>query len=196
MPGRARRLHLFARLQWRRTRAGLAIIFAIIFLVFFSAVVPGLAAGEEYRLGTGDQLRVTVFGQKDLSGQFEVGTTGNITLPLIGEVAVIDQSLQDVQRAIVAKLKPDYLKNPQVSVEVINYRPFYIIGEVKNPGSYPYVGGMRVINAVAMAGGFSYRANESKVLIRRDKGSGNQETATPDTSVLPGDVIEVQERFF
>jgi polysaccharide export outer membrane protein len=88
------------------------------------------------------------------------------------------------------------LKNPQVSVEIINYRPFYIIGEVANPGSYPFVGGMRVINAVAMAGGFTYRAKEQDLFITRAKGNAKQERAGQGTPVFPGDVIEVPERFF
>ena len=141
-------------------------------------------------------LRVTVFGQEDLSGEFEVNGSGRVQLPLIGELTVIDLTLRDVEKNIVSVLKPDYLKNPVVSVEIINYRPFYIIGEVANPGSYEYVGGMRVINAVAMAGGFTYRAKEEKVLITRAKGTGQQEAANQGTPVFPGDVIEVPERFF
>ena len=104
-------------------------------------------------------------------------------------------TLTELESAIVAKLKPDYLKNPQLSIEVINYRPFYIIGEVKSPGSYAYVSGMRVVNAVAMAGGFSYRARENQLWITR-AGSGKKEAADQNSPVLPGDVIEVPERFF
>ena len=84
-------------------------------------------------------------------------------------------TLQELESAIIAKLKPDYLINPQLSVEVANYRPFYIIGEVKNPGSYAYVGGMRVVNAVAMAGGFTYRAREAELLITRATGNGEKD---------------------
>lgn len=158
---------------------------------------PQLFAEEaDYRLGAGDVLRVTVFGHKDLSGEFEVGSTGDITLPLIGEVPVVDRTLRDVESAVVEKLQPDYLKNPQVSIEVINYRPFYIIGEVQNPGSYSYVGGMRVVNAIAIAGGFTYRANEDRLLISRARSEGKQGPATQNTIVFPGDVIEVPERFF
>jgi polysaccharide export outer membrane protein len=157
---------------------------------------PAVSQDYEYGLGTGDQLRVTVFGQENLSGEFEVNGSGRVQLPLIGELTVIDLTLRDVEKKIVLVLKPDYLKNPVVSVEIINYRPFYIIGEVANPGSYEYVGGMRVINAVAIAGGFTYRAKEEKVLITRAKGTGQQETANQGTAVFPGDVIEVPERFF
>jgi polysaccharide export outer membrane protein len=91
-------------------------------------------------------------------------------------------------------LQPDYLKNPQVSVEVLNYRPFYILGEVNQPGSYPYVNGMRIINAVALAGGYTYRADEDDLWVTR--ASGNRERAGPTTQIFPGDVIEVPERFF
>jgi len=158
---------------------------------------PQLFAEEaDYRLGPGDVLRVTVFGHEDLSGEFQVGSTGDITLPLIGEFPVVDRTLRDVESAVVEKLRPDYLKNPQVSIEVINYRPFYIIGEVQNPGSYSYVGGMRVVNAIAIAGGFTYRANEDRLLISRARSEGKQGPATQNTIVFPGDVIEVPERFF
>jgi polysaccharide export outer membrane protein len=157
---------------------------------------PAVSQDYEYSLGTGDQLRVTVFGHVDLSGEFEVDSGGRVTLPLVGDLLVVNRSLDNVEQLIVSALEPDYLKNPQVSVEIVSYRPFYIIGEIANPGSYPYVGGMRVINAVAMAGGFTYRAKEDDMLITRAKGDGKQELAGQETQVLPGDVIEVPERFF
>jgi polysaccharide export outer membrane protein len=109
---------------------------------------------------------------------------------------VVDRSLDYVEQLIVSALKPNYLKNPQVSVAIISYRPFYIIGEIANPGSYPFVGGMRIITAVAMAGGFTYRAKEDDLLITRAKGNGKQERAGQETPVFPEDVIEVSERFF
>jgi polysaccharide export outer membrane protein len=167
-------------------------------IVVFWLLGFGPAVGQvyEYSLGTGDLLRVTVFGHEDLSGEFEVDSGGRISLPLVGDLLVVNRSLDNVEQSIVSALKPDYLKNPQVSVEIINYRPFYIIGEVANPGSYAYVGGMRVINAVAMAGGFTYRAKEQDMLITRAKGGGKQERAGQGTRVFPGDVIEVPERFF
>ena len=118
-------------------------------------------------------------------------------MPLIQHVQAAGSTLAELEVAITNKLKPDFLKNPRVSVEVLNYRPFYILGEVKNPGSYPYVNGMAVINAVALAGGYTYRARENKVTITR---AGDAERmslpATHVTVVLPGDVIEVPERFF
>lgn len=177
---------------WRAVRsiAGVCGVFLLL------TVSPVVAQEVDYRLGSGDQLRITVFGHVDLSGEFEVGSDGRISMPLIGDVRALQLTLQELESAITAKLRPDYLKNPQLSVEVVNYRPFYIIGEVKNPGSYAYVGGMRVVNAVAMAGGFTYRAREVELLIIRAAGNGEKESAAQDTYVLPGDVIEVPERFF
>lgn len=148
---------------------------------------------EEYRLGTGDGLRITVFGQEEISREVEVDSAGRITLPLIGDFVVVGRTLKDVEKMIVEALTPDYFKNPVVSVEVTEHRAFYIIGEVADPGPYPYSGGMRVINAVAMAGGFTYRAVEEEFVIQRD---GRAIAARKETPVRPGDVIEVNERFF
>lgn len=156
------------------------------------------AQGElAYRLGSGDQVRVTVFGHRDLSGEFHVDGSGMVAMPLIDGVRADGLTLDEFETAIADKLKPDYLKNPRVSVDVLNYRPFYILGEVKNPGSYPFVNGMTVVNAVALAGGFTYRAQEKSMFITRggDKDRGKEKVA-PDAQVLPGDIIEVPERFF
>ncbi len=168
-------------------------------------IVPALAvtafalAAEplEYVMGPGDQLRVNVFGQSDLSGEFLIDGSGSISLPLIGNVNVGGLTVRRVEEAIVGKLKPDYLINPRVSVEVLNYRPFYIIGEVKKPGSYAFVNGMKVINAVAIGGGYTYRARENNIFITRDNDPKRQKIkANHDTPVMPGDVIEVPERYF
>lgn len=178
------------------------LLLAALLFVFAIAASPGGASaqaglGSSYQLGSGDRVRVTVFGHKDLSGEFTVDGGGNVSLPLVGNVKAGGLSLRDFEGNIIAALKPDYLKNPRVSAEVLNYRPFYIIGEVKKPGSYPYVNGMTVVNAVALAGGYTYRARENQLLIIRatDK-SRTKEPANHDTAVLPGDVIEVPERFF
>ena len=168
----------------------------VVTLVCFS--LPRAEAQETtYRLDAGDRVKVTVFGHEDLSGEFEVDGAGRLSLPLIQHVQAKGSTLAELEEAITNKLKPDFLKNPRVSVEVLNYRPFYILGEVKKPGSYPYVNGMTVINAVALAGGYTYRAKENKVTIIRT-GTIERETipANHDTRVLPGDVIQVPERFF
>ena len=182
-----------------RSVFGCAFLFAFILTVGFGgAVAPVWAAGSvEYRLGPGDLLRVVVFGHEDLSGEFEVKGSGHVSLPLIREVAAQGLTLRQFEQAVTDALKPDFLINPRVSVDVLNYRPFYIIGEVKRPGSYPYVNGMTVVNAIALAGGYTYRAKEKEVLITRARDAANkQEPADHQTVVLPGDVIEVPERFW
>lgn len=150
-----------------------------------------------YRLGSGDRVEVTVFGHEDLSGEFEVDGAGSLSLPLIGSVRAGGLSLSDLERAIIVSLRPDYLLDPQVSVNVTNYRPFYIIGEIKNPGSYAYVNGMTAINAIALAGGYTYRARENRLMIERVVDSQRVEIdASRETIILPGDVIQVPERIF
>lgn len=160
-----------------------------------SPTVPQVSPQSgDYVLGPGDLIRVTVFGHEDLSGEFQVGSNGRVSLPLVGEFTASGLTLSRIEQDIVNRLDPDYLKNPRVAVEVLSYRPFYILGEVNQPGSYPYVNGMRVINAVALAGGFTYRAQEDDLWITRT--DGEREEAGPTTLVRPGDVIEVPERFF
>ena len=150
-----------------------------------------------YRLGTGDKVRVTVFNEKDLSGDFDVNDQGLIALPLIGQVQVGGLTLSQSQELITQKYGKDYLVNPRINVEVLNYRPFFILGEVKNPGSYPFVNGMTVVNAVALAGGYTPRANKNHIVMKRaaNPSAGEQEVPE-DGTVLPGDIIRVPERFF
>lgn len=151
----------------------------------------------EYRLGPGDKVRVITFGEESLTGEFFVGGSGNISLPLIGEVRAQGLSISEFQRAIQTELEQGYLKDPRVSVEVLNYRPFYILGEVETPGEYPYTNGLSVLNAVATAGGFTYRANNRRVFIKRASEDEEREyPLTPLTPVAPGDTIRIKERFF
>ncbi len=151
-----------------------------------------------YQLGSGDRVRITVFGQPDLSGEYAVDGMGTLAFPLIGQLRAGGHTASELEHAIVAKLKPNYLKDPRVAVEVLTYRPFYIVGEVKTPGSYPYVSGMTVLNAVALAGGFTYRAREESFYLTRTEkdGTKNRVNAAPETQVLPGDVVTVRERYF
>ena len=165
-----------------------------------STPVQGLTVSDAtatYELAAGDDVVITVFGHEDLSGEFEINGAGVISMPLISDVAAAGLTVNELEVAIVDALSPDYLINPNVSVEILNFRPIYIIGEVINPGSYPFRNGMTVINAVAVAGGFSYRAKKSKVVIQRENDNGAIEIKVEmDTVVFPGDVIEVPERFF
>lgn len=170
-------------------------VLVLVCAVVFS--VPAFAQQPVYTLGSGDELRVTVFEEKDLSGEFQVTGEGDISLPLIGSVNAEGKSVRQLERDIEAKLKEGFLKNPRVSIDVMNYRPFYILGEVQSPGSYPYVNGMTVFNAVALGGGFTYRANKNQITIMRATDPNQTPvTISPEDVVLPGDVVRVEERFF
>ena len=150
-----------------------------------------------YQLGPGDQVRVTVFRHEDLSGEFELDGEGFFALPLVGEIKAGGQTARELENNIETAFKDGgYLVNPQVGLEVLNYRPFYILGEVNQPGSYPYVNGMTVINAVALAGGYTYRASQGSISVQRGGSNGQKISAGPTTQVLPGDIISVPERFF
>jgi polysaccharide export outer membrane protein len=158
---------------------------------------PDGAVQPSYQLSSGDRLRIVVFGHEDLSGEFQVDPEGRISMPLIGDLQAAGRSLDQFEDEIVGLLQPDYLKNPDVSAELVSYRPLYIIGEVNSPGSYPFESGMTVINAVAVAGGFTYRARKSRIVITRNvNGEQTKLSAEEGTILLPGDVIEVPERFF
>jgi len=155
------------------------------------------SANQEYRLGSGDQVKITVFNQEDLSGDYTINGGGVISLPLIGDVSARDITVKQLAQAIADKLKPEYLLNPRVSIQVLNYRPFYILGEVKEPKSYPFVDGMTYLNAVAIAGGYTYRAKEDYVVvIHMNDPQKKEQTHKMDERVMPGDVIYVKERFF
>jgi protein involved in polysaccharide export with SLBB domain len=158
---------------------------------------PQASVDSSYKLGSGDRVRITVFGHSDLSGEYLIDGAGVMAYPLIGSVQAGGLSAQQLQQTLTKRLQPDYLKNPNVSVEVLTYRPFYVVGEVKAPGGYAYVSGMTVLNAVALAGGFTYRAREDTFYITRSEGGGKVKIkVSVDTQVQPGDVITVRERYF
>ena len=150
----------------------------------------------QYRLGAGDQLRIIVFNETDLTGQFVVGSQGTISYPLVGEVHASGLTLAEFSTALQEQLS-HYLRAPNVSVEVANYRPFFILGEVQRPGTYPYSANLTVFNAVATAGGFTYRANDSRVFIKHaNEARERAYRLTSVTPVLPGDTIRIGERRF
>jgi protein involved in polysaccharide export with SLBB domain len=152
---------------------------------------------DVYTLGSGDRVRVTVYGERDLSGTFEISGQGTISYPLIGEVPAGGKTVRDLEQTIAARLLDGYLRKPKVNIEVANYRPFYIIGEVKRPGSYAFVEGMKVVNAIALGGGYTYRAREDRFFVRRVGDPKEKEVeAKPDDFIYPGDVLRVPERFF
>ncbi len=186
----------------------IAVLFAAAFLLSAqnvcaakSATSSAPAAGSpsaitDYVLGVGDKVRITTFGEDDLSGEFQVSSTGTISMPLINEIKAAGQTVSQVQAAIAAKLSEGYMKNPHVSIEVLSYRPFFIVGEVMKPGSYNYVNGMSVINAVALAGGYTYRADKDDIKVKHGGPDAKEESANETTQLVPGDVVNVPERFF
>lgn len=161
------------------------------------SVAPAAAADGGYRLGSGDKIHIGVFGQPDLNGDFVVDGGGSVQLPLIGSVRAAGLTVAEFQKQVTSKFADGYLVNPNVEVDVVSYRPFYIIGEVRAPGQYPYVNGMSILNAVALAGGFTDRADKSEVYIRRNGSSKETEyPADETTKVNPGDIVRISERFF
>lgn len=158
---------------------------------------PAPAQAESYRLGPGDKLKITTFGEASLSGDFQVDGSGMVPIPLIGPQHAAGKTVSEFQAAVEAALRDGYLKDPKVTVAVATYRPYYLMGEVMRPGEYAYSEGLTVLNAVASAGGFSYRANKKKVAIKH-KGEDREVSheLSTTTPVLPGDTIRITERLF
>jgi len=153
--------------------------------------------GYDYVLGAGDKLRLTVFGESDLSGEFTIDGSGFARLPLVGQVRAAGYTSQQLEAVIGGALAQGYLRSPRVSVEVTTYRPFYIIGAVNRPGQYPYVDHMNALTAVALAGGFTSGAVESVVFVRREASNREEEVpADRTTEIYPGDVVKVHNTIF
>jgi protein involved in polysaccharide export with SLBB domain len=151
----------------------------------------------DYKLGPGDKIRVITYGEESLTGEFHVGSSGKVAMPLIGEIQAAGSTGSQFQNAVESALKSGFLRDPKVSVEVLNYRPFYILGEVQKPGEYPYTSDLTVRKAVATANGFTYRANQKKVFIKH--ANSEKEESYPlnaNTPVQPGDTIRIAERWF
>ena len=160
---------------------------------------PHLVAGTgDYLLNVGDVLKITVYGDDTLTGTYAVDQRGNVSMPLAGKVEAAGMTQEQLQKKISASLvKGRYLAKPLVTVDVAIMAPFYILGEVKAPGSYPYQSSLDVFKAIATAGGYTPRAAKNKVLIDRGVGPQRQHfNASEETPVLPGDSITVRERIF
>jgi len=154
-------------------------------------------ADASYRLGTGDKVRVIVFDETDLGGEFQIDDGGYIRLPLIGQLKAAGYSPRDLETRIAAALADGYLNAPRVSVEVTDYRPFYVIGEVNKPGQYAYVNDMTAMNAVALGGGYTIKAGDSSVYIRHEGEKEEQRySANATTKIRPGDVVRVPQTAF
>jgi protein involved in polysaccharide export with SLBB domain len=148
-------------------------------------------------LAAGDKVRVTVYGEDRISGEYQIDPDGLISLPLAGTIRAAGLTKPALEAALADKLAGKYLRNPKVTVDVVNFRPFYVLGEVQKPGEYPYRSGLNVLSAIAIAGGTTYRANGSKVYIQRFGSTDLIEfEQSPMTAVMPGDVVRVPERYF
>lgn len=166
------------------------------------AVLPATAGASNYsdasyRLAVNNRVKVTVFNETSLTGEFVVNTSGNISFPLVGDIKASDLTAEELGKAIAAKLSDGYLQNPKVAVEVETFQPVYVLGEVNHAGKFDYVQGMTVLQAIASAEGFSYRANKRVVMVKHP--SSEQENAvqiTADLKVQPGDTIRVVQRYF
>lgn len=181
------------------------VIAACLMMLFISACAgsnaePGTAAYTPtvYRLAAGDKLSITVFGEESLSREYSITPQGDLAFPLLGDVPVADKTVGELQEVLRGKLAEGYVNDPRVTVEVLNYRPFYVLGEVSKAGEFPFSDGLTVVQAVARAGGFTYRADRSKVFITR-MGQSREEVYNLEAGrtvyVAPGDTIRIGERY-
>ena len=165
-------------------------------VAYAAAPIPA-AYDSAYRLNAGDKLRVVVYGQEGLTNTYAIDAGGSITMPLIGPVPARGRTPAGVAAEITGKLRHGYIRDPSVAVEIEAYRPFFILGEVAAPGQYPYVPDMSVESAVAIAGGFSPRAQRDRVTLTHTDSSGSMRVAVPlGTALSPGDTVLVGERWF
>ena len=165
--------------------------------VAYAAAPMPAAYDSAYRLNAGDKLRVVVYGQEGLTNTYAIDAGGSITMPLIGLVPARGRTPAGLAAEITGKLRHGYIRDPSVAVEIEAYRPFFILGEVAAPGQYPYVPNMSVESAVAIAGGFSPRAQRDRVTLTHTDSSGSMRVAVPlGTALSPGDTVLVGERWF
>lgn len=167
------------------------------FLIFAGVSNAQNAAFSQYTLGSGDTVRITVYGQDDLSLETRLTDIGVVNYPYLGEISVLGMTISELETYIYDGLKGDYLVNPSVSVSIIEYRPFFINGEVKNPGGYPFQPGLTIDKAAALAGGYTERASKTKIYIDRTI-NGKQVTLNANRymQILPGDIINIDQSFF
>lgn len=153
----------------------------------------------EYRLSAGDKVRVIVFGEETLTGEYVITSGGNLTFPLIGNLPATDKTVEQLQAAVSTALADGYVNNPRVSIQVVSFRPFYILGEVNRPGEYPVSTGLTLEQAVASAGGFTYRANTKRAFLKRASETQERPIEVRGASpviVRAGDTIRILERHF
>jgi protein involved in polysaccharide export with SLBB domain len=201
-------IHGDAAMQQRSFSAGQTLHF-LLFVLAIAGISAGLSvhasaqtpppasSAEGYILGPNDRIRLKVYGESDITGEYEIDNNGQVSIPLAGHIKAAGATTRQLEKAIASALAKGIVRDPRVNVEIAQYRPYYILGEVKKSGEYPYRNGLTVMDAVASAGGFTYRANENKVHLRR-AGAGTEEILPLDAPVpiFPGDNIRIPERYF
>lgn len=181
--------------------SGLLLVVATTFS-FFSHANNNVLTG--YTLGAGDLITISVYDEEDLSLEVRIGLSGQISYPLLGDIAVSGLSPKQLEDKLVAGLKGPYLIDPSVTVSILEYRPFYVIGEVKKPGGYPFHPGLTVDKAISISGGFTERASKSNIFVVHDSGNLEQKRSDNDEKeavklfdvIQPGDVITIEQSFF
>ena len=162
------------------------------------ASIQGSAAPVEApKLQAGDKIRLTVFGEPGLSGEYEIDPGGFVSLPLAGTIRAAGSTKTELEAALTQRFRTEYLKSPKVTVDIASFRPIYVLGEVERPGEYPFRSGLNAVSAVAVAGGNTYRASQSRILIQRSgETTFNEYEFSPAVPVRPGDVVKLPERYF
>lgn len=171
----------------------------ILLVLSFFVAVPAQAAGDsQYLLGSGDVIRINVFGEEDLTfDEIRLNDAGTFSYPFLGEVRAKGRTAHDIERTLIQGLTGDYLIDPKVSVSILEYRDFFVNGEVKEPGGYPFKPGLTLRKAVALAGGLTERASESKITVIREAGADKSTfKGSMDTPIMPGDIITIEQSFF
>ena len=155
------------------------------------------AATAVPRFQGGEKIRITVFEEPTLSGDYDIDPNGVVSLPLAGTVKAVGLTQHELEQELAKKFRSEYLKNPKVTVTIVQYRPIYIVGEISKPGEMPYRPGLNILTAMASAGGGTYRANRDYVLIQHAGETDMKEyPQTAATMILPGDLIKIPERYF
>jgi polysaccharide export outer membrane protein len=167
-----------------------------ILLFWFGATCAQAQEADNYTLGPGDVIVIQVFGEDELKLETQLTDSGTVNYPFLGTIKVTGMTIKQVEQHVYSGLKGDYFVEPNVFVGIVQYRPFYIHGEVKKPGGYPYQPGMTVNQAIALAGGLTERASRDKIFISREGDKSNTQTGSLASRISAGDTITIEQRFF
>ncbi len=189
--------------RWANYAAGLviALVLAGCYTDFGPVVVepvpPSRATTVSTLIQPGDRINMIVYGETNLTGIYIVNPSGTLSLPLIGTIRAAGRTRAEIEKEITNKYSNGYLQEPKVTISVVEFRPFYIMGEAEHPGQYPYYSGLNVLTAISTAGGLNYRASRTTVLIERaGEDVWKEYPMVADVPILPGDLIRIPERYF